>query len=381
MEKFFTITHKDKDSKARCGIVSLPHGKVTTPVFMPVGTAGTVKAISNDDLVEIGFEIILGNTYHLLLRPGMDIIGGAGGLHGFNNWKRNILTDSGGYQIFSLANFRKITEEGARFRSHLDGREYLFTPENVVETQRILNSDIQMQLDVCNPPDTPYKKACLDELITEQWLFRAQKKYNELRDTGYAGKFFAIVQGNFYKDLRQKSAESVLNADTEGIAIGGLSVGERADTFLEYLSFTVNLLPDEKPRYVMGIGTPEYILDAIDNGIDMFDCVLPTRLARHGMTLTSGGELSVKQEVYKNDFSPLDANCECKVCKNYSRAYLRHLFKSGEILSSILLSYHNLFFLHSLVKKARAAIQENKFTTFKNNFLRSYKSSSILAEQ
>jgi queuine tRNA-ribosyltransferase len=381
MGNFFNITHRDAFSNARCGILSLPHGTVTTPVFMPVGTAGTVKAITNDDLLEIGFEIILGNTYHLFLHPGTDIIGQAGSLHNFNNWKRNILTDSGGYQIFSLANFRKITEEGARFRSHTDGSEYLFTPENVVEIQRILNSDIQMQLDVCNPPDTPYEKACLDELITEKWLFRAQKKYNEAREAGYAGKFFAIVQGNFYKDLRKKSAESVIKADTEGIAIGGLSVGESADTFLEYLSFTVNLLPSEKPRYVMGIGTPEYILDAIDNGIDMFDCVLPTRLARHGMTLTSKGRLSIKQEAHKNDFSPLDSECECKVCKNYSRAYLRHLFKSGEILSSILLSYHNLFFLNDIVKKAREAIKENKFTVFKNSFLARYKNSAILDEQ
>jgi queuine tRNA-ribosyltransferase len=381
MEQFFSITHRDTDSRARCGVLSLPHGKVATPVFMPVGTSGTVKAVSNDDLLEIGFEIILGNTYHLLLRPGMDIIEQAGGLHGFNNWKRNILTDSGGYQIFSLANFRKITEEGARFRSHIDGREYLFTPENVVDIQRVLNSDIQMQLDVCSAPDTPYKQACQDELITEQWLFRAQKKYKELREAGYRGKFFAIVQGNFYKDLREKSAASVVGADTEGIAIGGLSVGESAETFLEYLSFTVKLLPEEKPRYVMGIGTPEYILDAIENGIDMFDCVLPTRLARHGMTLTSRGALSIKQEVYKNDFSPLDGECQCKVCKNYSRAYLRHLFKCGEILSSILLSYHNLYFLHGLVKNAGDAVKEHKFSAFKNSFLRNYKSSSILAEQ
>jgi queuine tRNA-ribosyltransferase len=361
----FTIVHQDIKSQARSGILHLRHGDVNTPVFMPVGTAGTVKAITNDDLNEIGFKLILGNTYHLYLRPGMEIIHGAGGLGKFNNWGKNILTDSGGFQIFSLANFRKISEEGARFRSHIDGSEHLFTPENVVDIQCILNSDIQMQLDVCTAHGTSYEESKEALSITDKWLTRAKSRYDEKCDSGYEGKLFAIVQGNFFKDLRERSAESVIKAGTEGIAIGGLSVGESAEQFVEYLEFTTKLLPREKPRYVMGIGTPEYILHAIENGVDMFDCVLPTRLARHGRTMTHRGDLSIKQEQYKNDFSPLDAQCGCKVCKNYSRAYLRHLFKSGEILSSILLSYHNLYFLNELVKDAREAIAEGRYSEFK----------------
>ncbi|MDR2865109.1 MAG: tRNA guanosine(34) transglycosylase Tgt [Spirochaetaceae bacterium] len=374
MQKIFEIKHSDSLSSARTGTLYLPHGKVSTPVFMPVGTTGSVKAMTNEDLLEIGFEIILGNTYHLFLRPGTDIISKTKGLHQFIDWNRNILTDSGGFQIFSLARFRKITDDGASFRSHLDGSEHLFTPENVVEIQCLLNSDIQMQLDLCTPYETPYKKALGAEVTTEKWLQRAKNKYQQMSGESYQGSFFSIVQGNFYKDLREKSAESVVQADMPGIAIGGLSVGEPFEVFIEYLSFTAKLLPKEKPRYVMGIGTPEYILCAIENGIDMFDCVLPTRLARHGMSFTSQGPLSIKKEEFKNDLGGLDSSCDCKVCKHYSRAYLRHLFKSGEILSSILLSYHNLYFLHNLVKKARAAIEENRFLEFKHNFLRQYKS-------
>jgi queuine tRNA-ribosyltransferase len=350
----------------------LPHGEVDTPVFMPVGTAASVKAMTNEELLEIGFQIILGNTYHLFLRPGMDTIRGASGLHHFMDWKRNILTDSGGFQIFSLSNSCKISEEGARFRSHFDGSEHLFTPEKVSEIQCALNSDIQMQLDVCSPYNTPKEEALGACNITGKWLSRGFERYKELRDGGYEGKFFSIVQGNFYKDLREKSAELVCKADTEGIAIGGLSVGEPYDIFVEYLSFTANLLPKDKPRYVMGIGTPEYILAAIENGIDMFDCVLPTRLARHGVAFTSSGQLSIKQETFKNDFNALDEQCNCKICKNYSRAYLRHLFKNGEILSSILLSFHNLYFLQNLVINARTAIEEDSFIKFKNDFLHRY---------
>ncbi|MDR3301138.1 MAG: tRNA guanosine(34) transglycosylase Tgt [Spirochaetaceae bacterium] len=368
----FTIHHRDAGSAARTGTMVLPHGDVATPVFMPVGTAGSVKAMTNDDLLAIGFEIILGNTYHLFLRPGMDTIRRASGLHQFMDWGENILTDSGGFQVFSLANSCKISEEGAHFRSHFDGSEHLWTPENVSEIQAVLNSDIQMQLDVCSAYKTSHEEALNACLVTEKWLSRGFARYTSLRDTGYKGTFFAIVQGNFYKDLREKSAESVCKADTEGIAIGGLSVGEPFDVFAEYLSFTAKLLPTAKPRYVMGIGTPEYILAAIEHGIDMFDCVLPTRLARHGTAFTARGLLSIKKEAFKQDFAALDEHCNCKICTRYSRAYLRHLFKNGEILSSILLSYHNLYFLHNLVLNARAAITEDRFMQFKNEFLQRY---------
>jgi queuine tRNA-ribosyltransferase len=368
MKNIFDIKHKDKFSNARTGTLHLPHGEVQTPVFMPVGTLGSVKAMTNDDLNEIGFEIILGNTYHLFLRPGIEVIKAAGSLHDFMNYKKNILTDSGGFQIFSLASFRKITEEGARFRSHIDGSEYMFTPENVVEIQCKINSDIQMQLDVCTPYKTSHKDAAEALCITDKWMNRALLKYKEVQDAGYKGNLFPIVQGNFFKDLREQSAASVIKADTPGIAIGGLSVGEPFEVFAEHLEQTAALLPLEKPRYVMGIGTPQYILLAIENGIDMFDCVLPTRLARHGVALTSAGQVSIKQEKFKSDFTSLDPLCNCKTCKNYSRSYLRHLFKCGEILSSMLLSYHNLYFLNNLVCNARLAIKEDRFLDFKKSF-------------
>ncbi|MDR0685230.1 MAG: tRNA guanosine(34) transglycosylase Tgt [Spirochaetaceae bacterium] len=368
----FVVRHRDRDSRARTGLLTLPHGGVSTPVFMPVGTNATVKALTNDDLYEIGFEIILSNTYHLYLRPGMDVIKAKGALHDFSGWKRNYLTDSGGFQIFSLSSLRKITDEGVKFRSHIDGSEHLLSPEKVVDIQVVLNSDIQMQLDVCTSYGTPYKKALQALHTNNAWLLRAKQRWQEQRDAGYDGQFFAIAQGNFYKDLRERSAEAVIEASPSGIAIGGLSVGEPHEVFNEYLSFTAGLLPDDKPRYVMGIGTPDYILAAIENGIDMFDCVLPTRLARNGQALTHSGPLPLKKQNYAFDFSPIDGECDCKVCKNYSRAYMRHLFKSEEILFSMLVSYHNLYFLHSLVKNARLAIDADCFTEYKQQFLKNY---------
>ncbi|WP_304222764.1 tRNA guanosine(34) transglycosylase Tgt [Gracilinema caldarium] len=369
----FTLLHQDSSSKARTGIMQLPHGSVETPVFMPVGTNGTVKAITVNDLHEIGFQIILSNTYHLYLRPGTDVIGAAGGLHHFMNWDKNILTDSGGFQVFSLAPFRKITEAGAKFRSHIDGSYHLLSPERVVEIQSILGSDIQMQLDVCTSWGTEYKEAEKALKITDNWLKRAKMTWTSIINEGvYQGKLFAIVQGNFYKDLRERSAESVIAANTPGIAIGGLSVGEPFDVFAEYLAFTTALLPQNKPRYVMGIGTPEFILEAIGEGIDMFDCVFPTRTARNGLLFTKNGPITIKKEKYEYDFNPIDPECTCKVCRNYSRSYMRHLYRTGEILSSILASYHNLYFLHDLVKKARQAINEDRYDQFKKEFLSSY---------
>ena len=372
MEEIFTVHHKDAYSAARTGVLELPHGTVQTPVFMPVGTNATVKAMTKDSLEEIGFEIILANTYHLYLRPGPELMQKAGGLHGFSGWKRNFLTDSGGFQVFSLSQLRKITEEGVKFQSHIDGSRHLFTPESVVTTQAMFNSDIQMQLDVCTGFGTEYKQAVHALDITSKWALRAKAEWLKKRDEGYKGMLFPIVQGNFYKDLRQKSAEFVASLDTPGIAIGGLSVGEDFETYCEFLEYTAPLLPKNKPLYVMGIGTPDFILESVSAGIDMFDCVLPTRNARNGSYFTHDGPLSIKKECYKEDFSPIDSECGCKVCREYSRAYLRHLYKNDEILSSMLASYHNLYFLHSLVKDIRKAINEDRFVEFKESFMARY---------
>lgn len=377
MAEIFNILHKNKNSKARTGVLSLPHGTVQTPVFMPVGTNATVKAITKDDLEEIGFEIILANTYHLYLRPGPDLIKEAGGLHGFSKWNRNFLTDSGGFQVFSLSKLRKISDQGARFQSNIDGSYHMFTPENVVETQAKFNSDIQMQLDVCSGWGVDRKEAVEALRITSDWLLRAKKAWEEEQEKGYKGILFPIVQGNFFEDLRKQSAEFVASLDFPGIAIGGLSVGEPKEEYSKFLSYTVSCLPEDKPKYVMGIGTPDYILDAIANGIDMFDCVLPTRNARNGSYFTHDGMLSIKQERFIHDFGPIDKECNCKVCKNYSRSYLRHIFKSQEILSSMLASYHNLYFLHNLVKEAREAINNDRFEEYREVFLKRFKAGEI----
>ena len=377
MAEIFNILHKNKNSKARTGVLSLPHGTVQTPVFMPVGTNATVKAITKDDLEEIGFEIILANTYHLYLRPGPDLIKEAGGLHGFSKWNRNFLTDSGGFQVFSLSKLRKISDQGARFQSNIDGSYHMFTPENVVETQAKFNSDIQMQLDVCSGWGVDRKEAVEALRITSDWLLRAKKAWEEEQGKGYKGILFPIVQGNFFEDLRKQSAEFVASLDFPGIAIGGLSVGEPKEEYSKFLSYTVSCLPEDKPKYVMGIGTPDYILDAIANGIDMFDCVLPTRNARNGSYFTHDGMLSIKQERFIHDFGPIDKECNCKVCKNYSRSYLRHIFKSQEILSSMLASYHNLYFLHNLVKEAREAINNDRFDEYREVLLKRFKAGEI----
>ncbi len=367
--KIFDIKHKSADGKARTGTVHLPHGDVRTPVFMPVGTNATVKAMPKDFLEEIDFDIILANTYHLFLRPGPDLIKEAGGLHGFSQWKKNFLTDSGGFQVFSLSKLRKITDEGVRFQSHIDGSYHMFTPENVVQTQTKFNSDIQMQLDVCSGWGVERKEAERALKITSDWLLRAKGEWERQREQGYQGMLFPIVQGNFFEDLRTKSAEFVSSLDMPGIAIGGLSVGEPPAEFTKFLNYTVQFLPEDKPKYVMGIGTPEYILDAVQAGIDMFDCVLPTRNARNGSYFTRRGMLSIKQERWIHDFGPIDPECNCKVCRTYSRSYLRHLFKEQEILSSILASYHNLYFLNEMLKEIRVAIDEDRFEQYRKEFL------------
>jgi queuine tRNA-ribosyltransferase len=343
---------------------------------MPVGTNGAVKAMTVNDLREIGFEIILSNTYHLYLRPGTEVLGAAGGLHKFMNWDRNILTDSGGFQVFSLSALRKISSEGARFQSHIDGSRHFLTPESVVDIQALIGSDIQMQLDFCTPWQSSRGDAERAMAITGEWLCRAKRRWEEIRNAedggARGGILFSIVQGNFYRELREQSADACIRADTPGIAIGGLSVGEPPEVFSEFLAFTASLLPDKKPRYVMGIGTPQYILDAVEQGIDMFDCVVPTREGRNGRVYTRRGPLSLKKSENRLDFLPIDEECECRVCREYSRAYLRHLFKTQEILCSMLASYHNLYFLNDLVLNARRAVGENRYGPFKREFLSRY---------
>ena len=368
----FDIHHKSKDGKARTGVIHLAHGDVQTPVFMPVGTNATVKAMPKDFLEEINFEIILANTYHLYLRPGADLIEECGGLHGFSKWNRNFLTDSGGFQVFSLSKLRKISDQGVRFQSNIDGSYHMFTPESVVQTQRKFNSDIQMQLDVCTGAGEPRKVAEKALKVTSDWLLRAKKEWEAEVEKGYKGVLFPIVQGNFFEDLRRQSADFVSQQNLPGIAIGGLSVGETPEEFTNFLNYTVQYLPENKPKYVMGIGTPEYILDAVQAGIDMFDCVLPTRNARNGSYFTRHGMLSIKQERWIHSQKPIDPECNCKVCRTYSRAYLRHIFKEQEILSSILASYHNLYFLHNMIGEIRTAINEDRFEQYRKDFLEKF---------
>jgi queuine tRNA-ribosyltransferase len=374
IKEIFEEIHTDSGSRARTGVMHLPHGDVKTPVFMPVGTNATVKAITKEDLEEIGFEIILANTYHLYLRPGADLLEKAGGLHEFTGFHKNFLTDSGGFQVFSLAKLRKITDEGVTFQSHIDGSRHMLTPEKVVNLQTQFNSDIQMQLDICSGWGTERKEAIRALRITSDWATRAKNEWIKNRDNGYKGNLFAIVQGAFEKDLRKESADFVSNLDTPGIAIGGLSVGEPREIYSEYLAYTTALLPRTKPLYVMGIGTPDYILEAVENGVDMFDCVLPTRNARNGSYFTKDGPISIKRAEYQEDFSPIDSDCQCKICRDYSRAYLRHLYKNNEILSSMLASYHNLYFLNNMIKEIREAISEDRFADYKKAFLNRYNS-------
>lgn len=372
MSGIFTVLAKESAGRARLGRLSLPHGDVKTPVFMPVGTNATVKAMRTEELERIGFEIILSNTYHLYLRPGTEVIGRAGGLHRFMGWNRNILTDSGGFQVFSLSSFRKVMDSGVKFRSHIDGAYHVLTPEKVVEIQTVLGSDVQMQLDVCTSWGTEYREAEKALRTTTDWLGRAKRALDG-RPASYDGKLFGIVQGNFYKDLRERSVEAVVAADTPGIAIGGLSVGEPFEVFAEFLDHTAALLPEGKPRYVMGIGTPEFILEAIADGIDMFDCVFPTRTARNGQLFTRDGPIAIKKEHYEFDFGPADPECGCEVCAKYGKAYLRHLYRAGEILASQLATQHNLHFLYELVEDARDAIRTDTFPAFKSAFLARYR--------
>lgn len=369
MSLLFTPLHQDAHCSARLGRLNLPHGEVPTPIFMPVGTASAIKGLRQDELASIGYRLMLSNTYHLYLRPGASVLSHYGSLHQFNRWNHNILTDSGGFQIFSLAPFRKIRHEGVRFRSHIDGSYHQLTPESVVDFQRLLNSDIQMVLDVCTEKGISEKKAKEAAYITTEWAVRAKKQWLQRKEEGYEGELFGIIQGNFYKNLRKMSAEQILEIDFPGIAIGGLSVGEEKNEFSDLLSYTAAFLPAHKPRYVMGIGTPDYLFEAVENGIDMFDCVLPTRVARNGTAVTDEGWIALKKEIYATDTRPLVEGCPCHACQNYSRGYLRHLIKAGEMLAPMLITEHNLTYFYNLMERMRSAIAENRFLSFKKDYL------------
>jgi queuine tRNA-ribosyltransferase len=370
MEKIYQLTHQDTGSDARCGIVSLPHGDVITPTFMPVGTNGTVKGMYHDTVADMGYNLILGNTYHLYLRPGIEVLKHYGGLHKFSNWNHNILTDSGGFQIFSLSQLRKIREEGVVFQSHIDGSRHHLTPEKVVDIQHIIRSDILMCLDVCTPPEITYKKAREAWEITRSWAKRSYDHWRSLE--GFEGKLFGIIQGNFFKDLRKESALAISEIEFPGIAIGGLSVGETPEQFSEFLGYTTEFIPKDRPRYVMGIGTPDYILDAVENGIDLFDCVLATRAGRNGSVFTDDGMIQMKKAVHEFDTGPIVEGCTCTACTKYSRGYVRHLFKAKEMLGGMLATEHNLTYLYRLMDQVRSAINENRFSKFKKDYLARY---------
>jgi queuine tRNA-ribosyltransferase len=368
----FKLTAQDPLSKARAGEITTDHGTIQTPIFMPVGTAGTVKAVHQRELKEdIHAQIILGNTYHLYLRPGLDVMEQAGGLHKFNGWDGPILTDSGGYQVYSLTEVRKIKEEGVTFRSHIDGSKHLFTPENVMDIQRIIGADIIMALDECTPYpcDYDYVRKSID--MTHRWLKRCCDRFDNTEPKyGYSQTLFPIVQGSVYKDLRAKSAEAISSFEREGNAIGGLSVGEPAEEMYAMTEIVCDILPKQKPRYLMGVGTPVNILENIALGIDMFDCVMPTRNARNGMLFTKEGIINIRNEKWKNDFSPIEAGSELFADTNYTKAYLRHLVHSSEILGAQIATLHNLHFYLWLVKEARERIIAGEFYDWKEKMVK-----------
>jgi len=370
----FELQKIDSGSKARAGKITTDHGEILTPIFMPVGTAGTVKGVHQRELIEdIKAQIILGNTYHLYLRPGLDIIQKAGGLHGFNGWTKPLLTDSGGYQVFSLKEMRKITEEGARFSSHIDGSKHMFSPEYVMDIQRIIGADIIMAFDECTPYPCEFEYAENSMHLTHRWLKRCIKRFDETESVyGHSQALFPIVQGSVYPDLRVQSAEFIAEQNREGNAIGGLSVGEPAEDMYAMLEVVNNILPKDKPRYLMGVGTPENILEAIALGTDMFDCVMPTRNARNGMLFTTEGIINIKNKRWEDDLSPIDPNLDCYASKFYTKAYLKHLNKCQEMLAAQIGSVHNLAFYMWLVGQAREHIIAGDFTTWKPKAIKQF---------
>ena len=367
MLKFF-LEHTDNG--ARTGRFETEHGIVHTPAFMPVGTQGSVKAIGPRELIQIGSEIILANTYHLFLRPGVETIHEAGGLHKFMSWDLPVLTDSGGYQVFSLSDLKRISEEGVEFRSHLDGTLQFFSPESVIDIQRILGSDVMMVLDECvsYPCDLEYARKAHE--LTMRWADRCKKRFQDSDNLhGFSQALFGIIQGSVFGDLRQESAHKLIDLDFDGYAIGGLSVGEPKEQMYAMTEICTDVLPSDRPRYLMGVGTPEDLLESIERGIDLFDCVLPTRNGRNAMIFSNHGTLSIKNAYYKNDFTPPDESCECYVCQNFSRAYIRHLFQSKEILGLQLATMHNLYFYQWIMREARKAIEQGVFSQWKNEQL------------
>jgi tRNA-guanine transglycosylase, queuosine-34-forming len=368
----FTLQKTDSETKARRGQIETDHGIIETPIFMPVGTAGSVKGVFPRDLKEeIKAEIILGNTYHLYLRPGLDILHRAGGLHKFNSWDRPILTDSGGFQVFSLAANRKLTLNGCEFRSHIDGSKHLFTPENVVDIQRTIGADIMMAFDECPPGTADFAYAAKSLDITQQWLERGIKQFDSTESQyGYSQTFFPIVQGCVYPELRRQAAEHAAKFDREGYAIGGLSVGEPEEVMYEMIEVVEPILPKDRPRYLMGVGTPANILEAIARGVDMFDCVMPTRNGRNGMLFTREGIINIRNLRWKDDFSPIDEGMGTYVDTAFSKAYLRHLFIANEMLGAQIASIHNLSFYLWLVKEARCRIEEGNFASWKNSMVK-----------
>ena len=370
----FRLEKIDEDTKARAGVLSTPHGDVLTPVFMPVGTQGTVKTVSPQELRDAGAQMVLGNAYHLYLRPGDTLIGEAGGLHRFMGWSSPILTDSGGYQVFSLAELNKVSDEGVRFQSHIDGSYHTFTPENIVDIQRNLGSDIMMVLDECSPYPCSYKEAMKANDRSMRW---AERCLDRLRSTepssGESQTLFGIVQGSTYESIRRVSAGRLVELGFDGYGIGGLAVGEPRSAMLEMTELCTELLPADRPRYLMGVGKPEDIIDAVALGVDMFDCVIPTRNGRNGTVYTKKGRVIIKNQSNEKDFTPIDEECDCMACQNFSRAYLRHLFQADEILGLRLATIHNLYFYMELVKEARSAIFEGRFKEWKHQFFSEYK--------
>ena len=366
----YELIKKDKYTNARVGVIHTAHGDIPTPIFMPVGTLGTVKTMTVDELEEMGAKIILGNTYHLYLKPGMDIMKKAGGLHKFMNWDKPILTDSGGFQVFSLADNRKISEEGVMFRSHIDGSKHFFTPEKSIEIQNDIHSDIMMSFDECVDARADYDYVKHSMHRTIRWAKRGLDYHKEHSHPDQS--LFGIVQGGMFKDLREISARETTAMDFDGFSIGGLSVGETKEEMIDILNFTTPLLPEDKPRYNMGVGTPDYLFESFQAGIDMADCVLPTRVARNGTAITSEGRIVVRNASYKEDFGKLDPECDCYTCSNYSRAYIRHLMNTGEILGARLITYHNLYFLLKMCENIREAIMNDSFLDYKKEFYDKY---------
>lgn len=365
----YELKHVCKQTGARRGVVHTPHGDIQTPVFMPVGTQATVKSMTPEELKEeVKAEIILSNTYHLYLRPGHELVKEAGGLHKFMNWDRPILTDCGGFQVFSLSDLRTISEDGVEFKSHLDGSKHFFSPEKVMEIEEALGADIIMSFDECVEPNATYEYTKQSMERTTRWAERCKKAHTTTDKQG----LFGIIQGGFFEDLRKISAKDLINLDFPGYAIGGISVGESKEDFLRILRYTAPLMPENKPRYLMGVGTPDYLIEAAISGIDMCDCVLPTRIARNGTALTSHGKVVIRNATYERDWNRLDDECDCYTCKNYTRAYIRHLIKTNEILGVRLLSIHNLRFLVRLMEQVRQAIEEDRLLDFKNEFYKKY---------